>query len=244
MLKKSCFTNANGITILPMENPIIDAYYQAGLLGKAIILVLLVQSIHIWTIIQSKYFLLKKIRKKTSIFFDEFKKSNENIFQPIEKESYFKELPCYKIYLCAKNELMFVMNEERGVDLNDVEAISYKIEQIISSERAEFEQGDVQLATATTIAPFIGLLGTVWGIMNAFIGMGKMGNASIAAVAPGISESLVTTAMGLLVAIPAAVAYNFSKSETKKELETMNNFALEVLGGMEKKFVTRENNHK
>jgi biopolymer transport protein TolQ len=197
-------------------------------------------SIYIWAIIQNKYFLIKHIRFKTRIFLNEYRKSSENLFQPLENEGYYEDVPVFDLFLNARSELLRIMEEERPIDLVDIETLSNRFAQVIAQWRIVLEEGVVQLATATTIAPFLGLLGTVWGVMNAFVGMGQMGNASISAVAPGLSEALVTTAVGLMVAIPSAIAFNYARNNSRTQVAVLNHFAMELLGNIENKFVTRE----
>ena len=227
-----------------MENTLIMSFREAGPFGKTILLSLFFMSIYIWTLIQKKYFLLKSIRERNKLFLREYRKIGQNLFQPLADEDQFDELPMYELYLCAKNELIRVMEEERGISEMDVEVIANQLAKNISQTKVMLDEGIVTLATTTSIAPFMGLLGTVWGIMNAFFGMSKMGNASIDAVAPGIAEALVTTAVGLMVAIPSAVAFNFAKNKTQSEVTTLNNFAVELLSNIEKKFIGKNKTEK
>jgi biopolymer transport protein TolQ len=223
-----------------MDNPIISSFIQSGLFGKGILLVLLALSIYIWIVIQAKYILLKRMRQSTQDFFTAYARTGENIFQPVENEEYFEGLPVYAIFCCAKHELTRIMEEERNIDSLDAESIATQLARTVAETKMNLEEGLPALATATSIAPFLGLLGTVWGVMSAFLGMGELGNASIAAVAPGISEALVTTAVGLMVAIPAAIAYNYAKAKVQEQVVILNNFSLQVLGHIESKFVTRQ----
>lgn len=222
-----------------MDNTIIMAFREAGPFGKTILITLFSLSIYIWTIIQSKYFLLKNIQNKNKIFYREYRKAGENIFQPIANEEKFTELPLFSLFSTAKEEVVRIMEQERGIDSLDVDIVANQLAKTVSQTKVELEDGITTLATTTAIAPFIGLLGTVWGIMNAFFGMGKMGNASIDAVAPGIAEALVNTAVGLLVAIPSAVAFNYAKNRIQAEITNMNNFSVELLSNIEKRFVSK-----
>lgn len=223
-----------------MDNPLISSFIQSGVFGKLILLSLLFLSVYIWTIIQTKYLLLSHIRDKTNEFMNEYLKIGDNLFQPMKHERLFKELPAYQLFHLFKEEMLIVMEEERGIDENDLEALTKQMHRLIYQTKKELDEGVVALATTTTIAPFLGLLGTVWGVMNAFIGMGEMGNASIAAVAPGLSESLVTTAVGLIVAIPSAIAYNLFKSKSQTEISVLKDLALDLLSLVQKKFMDRK----
>ncbi len=232
--------NANAVDINErMDNPIINTFIQAGIFGKAIILFLLAMSVNIWTIIQNKYFFFKKMEHENRLFLGEYRKTGENIFHPLENEESFTTLPMFCLFSLSKFELTHIMEEERAIDAMDIESIASTLARTISENKLDFEKGLYTLATIATVSPLLGLLGTVWGVMNAFVGMGTLGNASIAAVAPGISESLATTAVGLLVAIPSSIAYNYVKKRIQNEITVLNNFSLEVLGNIERKFVTR-----
>ena len=222
-----------------MDNTIVMSFREAGPFGKTVLLTLLGLSIYIWTIIQSKYFLLKNIQNKNKLFYREYRKSGENIFQPLGNEEKFTELPLYTLFSTAKDEVVRIMEQERGIDSLDVDIVANQLAKTVSQTKVSLEEGITTLATTTAIAPFIGLLGTVWGIMNAFFGMGKMGNASIDAVAPGIAEALVNTAVGLMVAIPTAVAFNYAKSRIQMEITNLNNFSVELLSTIEKRFVSK-----
>ena len=106
----------------------------------------------------------------------------------------------------------------------------------MNEELSRLEQNMNWLATTATVSPFIGLLGTVWGIINAFQGLAQAGSASLRAVAPGISEALVTTAIGLIAAIPAAIFYNYFGNSIKEIGAKMEDFSLEFLNTTEQKF--------
>lgn len=222
-----------------MDNTIVQSFIAAGPFGKGILIALLLLSIYVWTIIQSKYFILRNIRRKNILFMRAYRKTGENIFKPFPEEEKFEDLPLYELFICAKNELIRVMEEERPLDSLDMDVIANQMAKTISQTKVVLEDGIIALATVSSTAPFLGLLGTVWGIMNAFFGMGKMGNASIDAVAPGIAEALVNTAVGLIVAIPSAAAFNYSKNMIQSEIVVLNNFAVELMSNIEKKFVSK-----
>lgn len=183
--------------------------------------------------------MLRNLKLKHRRFLDQFEHSGENLFQPIPNEEEFEGLPLCIMVLQTRDDLTRIMEEERKIDSADIECISAELARIISESRMQLEKGVFSLSTATSIAPFLGLLGTVWGVMESFVGMGQLGNASMAAVAPGLSEALVTTAIGLIVAIPASITYNYTLSRIQEEITIMNNFALELLSNIEKQFVTK-----
>jgi biopolymer transport protein TolQ len=120
--------------------------------------------------------------------------------------------------------------------VRSLESLSRALVRAATVESTRLERRVTFLATTASVTPFVGLFGTVWGIMNAFGDIGRMGSANLAVVAPGISEALITTAMGLAAAIPAAVFYNFYNSRIKVLSSMMDDFALEFLNIVERNF--------
>ena len=124
-----------------------------------------------------------------------------------------------------------------SIDLSGTENISRAMHQAATSELTKLERGLGFLATTGSTTPFIGLFGTVWGIMDAFRGIGMRGSATLAVVAPGISEALIATAAGLAAAIPAVVAYNYYINRIKVLSADMDNFSSEFLNIVERHFL-------
>jgi biopolymer transport protein TolQ len=120
--------------------------------------------------------------------------------------------------------------------VRSLESLSRSLVRAATVESTRLDRRLSILATTANVSPFVGLLGTVWGIMDAFGDIGRMGSANLVVVAPGISEALITTAMGLLAAIPAAVAYNLFSSRIKVLNAMMDDFALEFLNIVERNF--------
>ena len=181
-----------------MQGTLFELIFHAGLLVKAVLLVLLFLSVLSWSIIIAKYYSLTVAAKDSVAFVDALEAARDP--KPlVETASHLTRSPLARLFLAAHDEL-----SHRHRD--DARKIFARHE---AREEARLHDYLIVLATTGATAPFIGLLGTVWGIMDAFRGIGAAGSASLAVVAPAIAEALITTAAGLAVAIPAVMAYNF-----------------------------------
>lgn len=218
-----------------MNNALVSSFIEAGLFGKIIIIVLLLLSIYAWAIVQKKIIYFKKIKKQDFNFLQLINEYRGNILNfDVENTDIFNLSPLYKIFEKTKDSLKSVIISKNKIYQEDIEAIEISIEKAISEEKTKMESSNFALATIASISPLLGLLGTVWGIMQSFREMGMAGTANISTVAPGISEALVTTVAGLLVAIPAVVVYNYTITKIKEELEIMRNFGLDLIDRIEK----------
>jgi len=198
-------------------------FIRADFVVKAVMLMLIGCSIYSWAIIIEKYKLFKKVNIESDDFEDKFWKSKSaetfynnlpaNLENPMS--SLFKD--CMKTLLKAKSKS----------NLN--ERMSGLLEVNIEKQMVKLEKGFTFLATVGSTAPFIGLFGTVWGIMNSFQSIAISRNTSLAIVAPGIAEALFATALGLLAAIPAVVAYNKFNNDSKKYSQKLENFSKRFL---------------
>ena len=200
---------------------LIQLFLRADFVVKSVIVILIAASIFSWALIFEKYKLFKKIEKSTSIFEDKFWKSKS-------AESFYNSLtnkdkdPVANIFRSAMAELIKTKSKSSAVQANRVSRV---IEISADKEIKEIEKHFTFLATVGSTAPFIGLFGTVWGIMNSFQSIAISRNTSLAIVAPGIAEALFATALGLLAAIPAVVAYNKFNSDSKKYYARIENFS-------------------
>ncbi|MBN1522539.1 MAG: MotA/TolQ/ExbB proton channel family protein [Candidatus Aureabacteria bacterium] len=217
-----------------MQNPIITSFVESGLFGKFILIVLAFLSIYAWAIVQNKIFYFRKIRREDRMFMEKIKGTRGSILNIDFNEKAVSNSPLFKIFLSTREILQDIIMSKNRIESEDIEAIEIIMQKVISEERLRMEDSNFALATIASISPFLGLLGTVWGIMKSFRGMGMMGSASITAVAPGISEALVTTVFGLIVAIPAVIVYNYTVNNIKEEMVRINNFSLELLDRIEK----------
>ncbi len=198
---------------------IVTLFLRADIIVKSVIIILIVSSIYSWAIIYDKYKLFKKINKSSEEFEEKFWKSKS-------AESFYNNLPANlddpmaKVF---KGSMQTVMKARSKSNLQ--ERLTSILEVNIEQQINNIEKNYTFLATVGSTAPFIGLFGTVWGIMNSFQSIAISRNTSLAIVAPGIAEALFATALGLLAAIPAVVAYNKFSSDSKKYLQRLENFS-------------------
>jgi len=200
-------------------------FIRADFIVKSVIVILIAASIYSWALIFEKYRLFKRIEKSTTSFEEKFWKSKS-------AESFYNSLtnrekdPVANIFQSAMAELIKTKSKSSSVQSARVSRV---IEISADKEIKLIEKHFTFLATVGSTAPFIGLFGTVWGIMNSFQSIAISRNTSLAIVAPGIAEALFATALGLLAAIPAVVAYNKFNSDSKKYSGRIENFSKRFL---------------
>ena len=204
---------------------IIQLFLIADFIVKSVIIILIAASVYSWALIFEKYKLFKRIEKSTTSFEEKFWKTRSaesfyNNFSNREKD------PIGNIFQSAMAELIRTKSKSSAVQLARVSRV---IEISADKEIKLIEKHFTFLATVGSTAPFIGLFGTVWGIMNSFQSIAISRNTSLAIVAPGIAEALFATALGLLAAIPAVVAYNKFNSDSKKYSGRVENFSKRFL---------------
>ncbi len=200
---------------------ILQLFIRADFVVKSVIIILIAASIFSWALIFEKYRLFKRIEKSTTSFEDKFWKSRsaENFYNNFANRD---KDPVGNIFQSAMVELIKTKSKSSAVQSNRVSRV---IEISADREIKLIEKHFTFLATVGSTAPFIGLFGTVWGIMNSFQSIAISRNTSLAIVAPGIAEALFATALGLLAAIPAVVAYNKFNSDSKKYSGRIENFS-------------------
>jgi len=213
---------------------------HAGWVARIVLAILLIFSLVSWAIIVYKGLVLQKARRHTDTFLNVFRKSTK--FSEVNSVcSQLKASPLTGVFQAGYHEVNQQVRsgsgeaESRPV-VRSIESLSRSLARAATVEVTRLERRLSFLATTASVTPFIGLFGTTWGIMNAFEDIGRMGSANLAVVAPGISEALVTTAMGLFAAIPAAVFYNQFASRVKVLNAMMDDFALEFLNIVERNF--------
>ena len=202
---------------------LMSLFLRADIVVKLVIITLIVASIYSWAIIIDKFKMFKKINQSTVEFEDKFWKSKS-------AESFYNNLPSNKYDPMSnvfRKTMQVVLKSRSRSNLN--EKLTGLLESNIESEVNFLEKNFSFLATVGSTAPFIGLFGTVWGIMNSFQSIAVSRNTSLAIVAPGIAEALFATALGLLAAIPAVVAYNKFNNDSKKYSQRLENFAKRFL---------------
>jgi len=200
-------------------------FLRADFVVKSVIILLLASSVYSWALIFDKYKLFKKINISTSDFENKFWKarSAENLNSNLPAKT---EDPLTQVFKDAMTELIKTKSKSSAIQSARVERI---LEISTDNEMKKVEKNFTFLATVGSTAPFIGLFGTVWGIMNSFQSIAISRNTSLAIVAPGIAEALFATALGLLAAIPAVVAYNKFNSDSKRYTARIENFCKRFL---------------
>jgi len=204
---------------------LLQLFLRADFIVKAVIIILIAASIYSWALIFDKYKLFKRIDKSTTNFEEKFWKTRSaesfyNSYTNREKD------PVGNIFQSAMAELIRTKSKSSAAQSARVSRV---IEISADKEIKLIEKHFTFLATVGSTAPFIGLFGTVWGIMNSFQSIAISRNTSLAIVAPGIAEALFATALGLLAAIPAVVAYNKFNSDSKKYSGRIENFSKRFL---------------
>ena len=214
-----------------------ELFLQADIVVKLVMLILLLASIWCWTIIIEKLFLSRKELKLADKFENEFWSgaSLDDIYDGMSDENNFKTHGAIsRVFASAMQEWRRATTSglvSKGIDFKA--SLSQRIDRgmgvAITREIGRLERGMTFLASIGSVAPFIGLFGTVWGIMNSFSAIAASKNTSLAVVAPGIAEALFATALGLLAAIPAVVAFNKFSSDSRKYSQRLENFSKRFL---------------
>ena len=198
-------------------------FLRADFVVKSVILMLIGCSIYSWAVIIEKFRLFKKINLESEEFEEKFWKSKS-------AETFYNSLPAdieNPTALLFKDTMQSLLKAKSKTNLN--ERMASILEVNIEKQISKIDKGFTFLATVGSTAPFIGLFGTVWGIMNSFQSIAISRNTSLAIVAPGIAEALFATALGLLAAIPAVVAYNKFSSDSRKYTQKLENFTQSFL---------------
>ena len=202
---------------------ILKLFIRADIIVKSVIIILIACSIYSWAVIIEKIKLFKKINSSSEDFENKFwkSKSAENFYNNFPPKT---EDPMARVFM---DSMQVMLKSKRNSNLN--EKMYSMLEINIEKQMEKIEKCYTFLATVGSTAPFIGLFGTVWGIMNSFQSIAISRNTSLAIVAPGIAEALFATALGLLAAIPAVVAYNKFSNDSKKYSQKLENFSKRFL---------------
>ena len=202
---------------------ILNLFIRADIIVKSVIIILIVSSIYSWAIIIEKYKLFKKINQSSEEFENKFWKSRS-------AESFYNNLPDNiddPMANVFKDTMQVIVKSKSKSNLSN--RLESMLEVSIEKQMNVIDKNYTFLATVGATAPFIGLFGTVWGIMNSFQSIAISRNTSLAIVAPGIAEALFATALGLLAAIPAVVAFNKFSNDSRKYLQKLENFSKRLL---------------
>ena len=219
------------------------AFEKATLEGKITIGALVLVSFFSWTVIFTKAWQLIRARRVARQFFEAYRGTRD----PLElsrSEKAFEGAPAYELYAAGAEELEYHLknnaSEIRGsrlVSTASLASVKAVLERTASQESLSLEKGMIVLSTAVAGGPFIGLLGTVWGVMETFSGIAKAASASLTAMAPGVAGALIATVVGLFVAIPAMFAYNFMVTTIRAITQELDAFATEYAIAIEHGYV-------
>ncbi len=231
------------------ESDIVSLLLRSSFLNKAVLLVLVIFSVVSWAVILYKVWEFRRVDRQTAVFLDVFRRSSK--FS--EVQSICKSLggtPLVRVFQSGYAELNVQLRQTPGQAvaeglpsataprpvLKSLDALDRALLRASTVELNRLEQRVAFLATTASITPFIGLFGTVWGIMNAFQGIGATGSTNLGVVAPGIAEALVATAAGLFAAIPAVYFYNHFTYRVKLFVSEIEDFSLDFLNIAERNF--------
>jgi biopolymer transport protein TolQ len=222
--------------------PILRAFNESDFFGKLILLALFAFSVLAWSVILRKYLVFRAAQAASHGFRTTYRQHSSNPIELIEQDVYFDECPFFAIADQALGSLQEEIKRRAGnpsatVPLSSVEAIEKGLDRTISDETLKLERGLNLLATAASACPLIGLLGTVWGVLIAFQRVAAEASAQMYVISQGVAVALSTTVVGLLVAIPSLMMYNWMTSIIRRFETEMENFASEVLGDIERRYV-------
>ena len=202
---------------------LLSLFLRADIIVKSVIIILIICSIYSWAVIIDKFRLFKRINKSSEEFEEKFWDSKS-------AETFYNSLPAKvddPMAVVFRDAMQNLLKKKSKSNLS--ERMSTFLEVGIEKQMSKIDKGFTYLATVGSTAPFIGLFGTVWGIMNSFQSIAISRNTSLAIVAPGIAEALFATALGLLAAIPAVVAYNKFNTDSQKYSQKLENFSKRFL---------------
>jgi biopolymer transport protein TolQ len=211
-----------GFAGLPVFLQVAESFTEliagSGALAKSILVLLLVLSVVSWTIMVEKIRYFRRVKKQSTEFIPQFEKEF-SLSSLADKAARYPDSPEAGIVLRVKGEI------DSG-ELRDMAHLDGFLESSMGSIVAEWESYLIFLSTTATVSPFLGLLGTVWGIMSSFLSMGVRGSANLYVVGPGIADALITTVFGLGAAIPAVIGYNYIVRVIRRREEKVEQFAV------------------
>jgi biopolymer transport protein ExbB/TolQ len=239
---------------------LVYAFETSTLPGKTILLLLFVASIFSWSVMVTKFRVIRHAQRRRDQFLELFRADRQPLRIYTDRLR-FEGAPVFAVYKAGCKELTFQLLGSAEVDETfrgrldsapkispaQMRVVSTAMERAVGETALKLESQMILLATAVSGAPFLGLLGTVWGVMETFSGVAESGSANLAAMAPGVSAALITTVTGLLVAIPAMFGYNYLVTTIRATIVELDNFAAELASELEHKFVehgTRERSWK
>ena len=227
------------------QSELLYIWDKATIEAKAIIALLFFFSIAVWWTMLFKIIQMRRARKLNAYFGQEFT-AQKSVLEMFDRKLQVDGCPLYAVYQAGCVQLDSRLRGPSGerakqqISLKNMEHIKRAIENVVAKESLKLESGLILLAIAVSGAPFMGLLGTVWGVMSTFAGIAQQGSATMAAMAPGVSAALVTTVAGLLVAIPSMFGYNWLVHNLRAFTVELDNYAQELVSKMETEFLKDE----
>ena len=224
---------------------LLNMILDAGLMVKFVLLLLFIFSVVSWAIIFLKYRYYRKIKKENEEFNEDYSRSSKlsDVLPAAKKHSYSTTAEVFRVGYAELTKINKPLNESAQgndeISLSSLDNLERSMNKACNTEMTKLESALGFLATTGSASPFIGLFGTVWGIMDTFKGIGARGTATLAVVAPGISEALIATAAGLAAAIPAVIFYNYFLNQSKNMVQEMENFSSEFLNIVERYLVRK-----
>ncbi|MEA3210418.1 MAG: hypothetical protein QOE70_3475 [Chthoniobacter sp.] len=226
------------------------AFENSTVPGKVILLALFLASIFSWTVMWTKFRMVRHAQQRRDQFLEHFRADRQPLRIYTDRVR-FEGAPVFTIYKAGCRELTYQLLGASDVDETfrarldtapkispaQMRVVTTAMERAVGETALKLESAMILLATAVSGAPFLGLLGTVWGVMDTFSDVAAAGSANLAAMAPGVSAALITTVTGLLVAIPAMFGYNFLVTTIRGMIVELDNFAGELASEFEHKFV-------
>lgn len=235
--------------LLAESDGLLFALKHSTVPGQAVLVCLFFGSIFSWSVMVTKLRVIQFAKKQKGRFLALFRADRQPL-RLYEMQARFDGAPIYAVYKAGCQELTFHLLGSSEVDETfrarldgakitpaQMKAVTSAMERAVGENALKIESQMILLATAVSGAPFIGLLGTVWGVMDTFSGVAQAGSANLTAMAPGVSAALITTVTGLLVAIPAMFGYNFLVTSIRGMIVEMDNFAAELASEFEHKYV-------
>jgi len=236
------------VPLLLAESDLYFVWEKATLEGKAIIVVLIIFSIFAWSVMAGKALQMRRARKLNHYFEAEFH-TQKHVLDLFDRRLQATDCPLFVVYQegCRELDTRLKMTSAGGsivrkrfVSLKAMEHVKRTLERAVAQQSLKLESGLILLAIAVSGAPFLGLLGTVWGVMSAFSLVAMKGSADLKTMAPGVAGALITTVAGLLVAIPSMFGYNWLVHNLRVLTVALDNFAQELVSNMETEYLKEE----
>jgi biopolymer transport protein ExbB/TolQ len=227
------------------QSELLYVWDKATVEGKAIIVILIVFSIFAWSVMGAKAVQMRRAKRLNHYFEAEFR-TQKHVLDVYDRRLQVPDCPLFMVYqegcreLDARLRRAGSTERRRYVSLKGMEHVKRTLERTVAQQSLKLESGLIALAIAVSGAPFLGLLGTVWGVMSAFSYVAMKGSADLKTLAPGVSAALITTVAGLLVAIPSMFGYNWLVHNLRVQTVELDNFAQELTTQMETEYLREE----